>query len=73
MGVEYRVYRADCSKIVGDICTQEGAFVRIADNIPNLVYTDRTVIGGQSYSWRVTAFDADGESEPSNSLAAKIP
>jgi fibronectin type 3 domain-containing protein len=42
--------------------------------IPEIVYRDSSVLGGETYEYYVTAIDAKGrESKPSNHVTAKVP
>jgi hypothetical protein len=59
----YRVYRNDGS-----------GFLPLTSEIPNLTYTDATVVSGSTYNYAVTAVDAAGIESPfSNEATAVIP
>lgn len=62
--VSYNVYRA----------TGSGALAKFASGIVNTLYTDNTVVNGQSYSYAATAVDSSGnESAQSNMTTVTIP
>jgi hypothetical protein len=59
----YRVYRDDGSGLLP-----------LTSAIPNLTYTDATVVSGSTYNYAVTAVDAAGIESPfSNEITAVIP
>jgi len=55
--------------------TTNGPFTILATipNITTLTYVDTTVVAGQTYTYMVTAFNAGGESVPSNLVTCTVP
>lgn len=55
--------------------TVSGPFTILATipSITTLTYIDTTVIGGQTYTYMVTAFNSGGESVPSNLVTCVVP
>lgn len=68
----YNVYRTStsggCSTVTASGCSKIGTTA-----VPTTTFTDTTVAGGQTYFWVVTAFNATGESGPSNQVTASVP
>lgn len=61
----FNVYRA-----VGT-CAAPGAFTRIATNVAGSPFTDSTVSGGTTYSYRITGLDITGNCESPQSACAQ--
>jgi fibronectin type 3 domain-containing protein len=61
----YKVYRSQ---------TSGGPYTSISGTIPELLFTDSSVLSGATYFYVVTSIDVNGvESEPTAEVSAQIP